>query len=35
MSLKPAVPVILLSMTIDPQSVEFLRTRIEELEPTV
>ena len=35
MALKPAMPVILLSMTIDPQSVEFLRTRIEELEPTV
>jgi len=34
-AMKPAIPVILLSMTIDPQSVEFLRTRIEELEPTV
>ena len=35
MEMKPAVPVILLSMTIDPQSVEFLRARIEALEPTV
>jgi len=35
MALKPAIPVILLSMTIDPQSVEFLCARIEKLEPTV
>jgi GntR family transcriptional regulator len=35
LQLKPAVPVILLTMTIDPQSVDFLRKRIEELEPTV
>jgi GntR family transcriptional regulator len=35
MELKPAVPVIVLTMTVDPQSVDFLRKRIEDLEPTV